>query len=454
MPYILNTPEDTRQMLEAVGAGSFQELYSQIPSAVKLSGPLDLPSGCSEFEVKKAVQKLSEKNVPADKFNSFLGAGCYNHYVPAVVDFVLSLPQFLTAYTPYQAECSQGILQAIYEYQSFICLLTGMDVTCASLLDGASAFAEAVLMSLRLKKGRKVIISEGLHPEYKQTLRTYLSGFDFAVEELKAGSKGVIEPHSLKEALSRDAACWAFASPNFFGLVENAEELAAVAKEKEALTVMAVNPLSLALLKEPAAFGVDIVCGDGQPLGGSLNFGGPSFGFLAARKEYLRQVPGRIAGKTTDKEGRPAYCLTLQAREQHIRRQKAASNICSNQSLNTIGAAVYLCLMGASGLKSAALYSFSNTQYLYQRLKEVEGVSLPYPECFFNEFIWEVENAAEVAGQLYRRNIIAGYCLGRVMPERKNSILSCCTEKKSKEDIDSFVKVLEGVVNGQKSYIR
>jgi len=453
MPYILNTSEDIQEMLKAVGVSSLEELYSQIPSEIKLKSPLNLPDGLSEFEVKKAVEKLCEKNTPIDKFNSFLGAGCYDHYIPAVVEFVLSLPQFLTAYTPYQAECSQGILQAIYEYQSFICLLTGMDVTCASLLDGASAFAEAVLMSLRLKKRKKVVMTGCLHPEYKQTLYTYLSGFDFTVEELKAGSKGTVEPEVLKKSLDNETACFAFASPNFFGLVENVKELAAIAKERKVLTVMAVNPLSLAVLKEPGKFGVDIVCGDGQPLGGSLNFGGPSFGFLAAKKEYLRQLPGRIAGKTTDKQGKPAYCLTLQAREQHIRREKAASNICSNQSLNTIGAAVYLSLMGAQGLKNAAIYSFSNAQYLYQRLKEVEGVKLPYSECFFNEFVWEVENAQEVVDKLYQKNIIAGYCLSKAIPERKRSVLSCCTEKKSKEDIDSFIKNLQEVLSGQKSYI-
>ncbi|MFH1505134.1 MAG: aminomethyl-transferring glycine dehydrogenase subunit GcvPA [Candidatus Omnitrophota bacterium] len=448
MPYILNTQKDIQEMLNAIGARSVEELYTQIPAQIKLNGLLDLPAGKSEFEVKKAVTALADKNIAIDKFNSFLGAGCYGHYIPAVVPYILSLPQFLTAYTPYQAECSQGILQAIYEYQSFICLLTGMDVTCASLLDGASAFAEAVLMSLRLTKRKKVFISEFLHPEYKKTLHTYLSGFDFIVQEIKTSDRGFVDRELLKQAIDNDTACFVFANPNFLGLVEDTQDIVNIVKEKKALTVMAVNPLSLALFKEPGLLDIDIVCGDGQPLGGSLSFGGSCFGFLAAKKEYLRQVPGRIAGKAADNEGKSAFCLTLAAREQHIRREKAVSNICSNQSLNTIGAAVYLSLMGSDGLKNAALYSFSNAQYLYQCLKEVKGVSIPYSNHFFNEFIWEVENAAKVVDVLYGQNIIAGYCLGEVIPEHKNSILSCCTEKKTKEDIDNFVTVLKEMLNG------
>lgn len=448
MPYILNTKEDIKKMLKAVGVSSMDELYSLLPAKIKLNGPLNIPDGKSEQEVKRIVKELSNKNTPLDKYNSFLGAGCYDHYIPAALPFILSRSQFLTAYTPYQAECSQGILQTIYEYQSFLCLLTGMDVSNASLLDGASAFAEAILMSLRITKRRKVLLVGVIHPEYKETLYTYLSGLDFIIGEVGLGDDGLVDREALKRTIDNDTAACVFSSPNFFGLIEDVEWLVAMAKANGALTVMGTNPLSLAIFKEPGLLGVDIVCGDGQPLGGSLNFGGPSFGFLTAQKDYLRQMPGRIVGKTKDLEAKDAYCLTLQAREQHIRREKATSNICSNQSLNAIAAAIYLSLMGGEGIKDVALYSLSNTQYLYQRLKELRGIKLPYSSCVFNEFVWEVEDAPRIIETLYKKNIIAGYYLGNKFSQHKNSILSCCTEKKSKEEIDNFVNTLAEVLHG------
>ncbi|MCK4520123.1 MAG: aminomethyl-transferring glycine dehydrogenase subunit GcvPA, partial [Candidatus Omnitrophica bacterium] len=437
MPYILNTDEDLRKMLKVVGVSSIDKLYSSIPSRIRLDNLLNIPKGCSEQEVRKVVKGLSEQNTTVNKLNSFLGAGCYDHYIPAALSFILSRSQFVTAYTPYQAECSQGILQTIYEYQSFLCLLTGMDVSNASMLDGASSFAEAVLMSLRITKRRKIILAGVIHPEYRKTLYTYLAGFDFIIEEVSLRGNGLVNREVLERTLDEDTAVCAFSSPNFFGLIENAEDLAAIASAKGALTVMITNPLSLALFKEPGSLGMDIVCGDGQPLGGSLGLGGSSFGFLTARKDYLRQMPGRIVGKTKDSEGKDAFCLTLQTREQHIRREKATSNICSNQSLCAITAAIYLSLVGREGLKEAALYSFNNTQYFYRRLKQVRGVKIPYPPQVFNEFVWETEDARRVKDELYKRNIIIGYYLGDKFSQHKDGILSCCTEKKSKEDIDN-----------------
>ncbi len=448
MPYILNTDEDLRKMLKVVGVSSIDKLYSSIPSRIRLGNPLNIPKGCSEQEVRKAVKGLSEQNTTVNKLNSFLGAGCYDHYIPAALSFILSRSQFVTAYTPYQAECSQGILQTIYEYQSFLCLLTGMDVSNASMLDGASSFAEAVLMSLRITKRRKIILAGVIHPEYRKTLYTYLAGFDFIIEEVSLRDNGLVNREALERTLNEDTAVCAFSSPNFFGLIENAEDLAAIASAKGALTVMITNPLSLALFKEPGSLGMDIVCGDGQPLGGSLGLGGSSFGFLTARKDYLRQMPGRIVGKTKDSEGKDAFCLTLQTREQHIRREKATSNICSNQSLCAITAAIYLSLVGREGLKEAALYSLNNTQYLYRRLKQVRGVKIPYLPQVFNEFVWETEDAWRVKDELYKRNIIIGYYLGDKFSQHKNGILSCCTEKKSKEDIDNFVNTLAEVLHG------
>jgi len=448
MPYILNTKEDVKEMLKAIGASSVEELYSLLPSEIRLDSPLGMPEAKSEQEAKKIVKELSKKNNSIDKFNSFLGAGCYDHYIPAALPFILSRSQFLTAYTPYQAECSQGILQAIYEYQSFLCLLTGMDVSNASLLDGASALSEAILMSLRITRRKKIILAGAIHPEYKETLYTYLSGFDFIIQEIEAGDDGLVDSRALSRAVDEETASCVFSSPNFFGLIENSDELSAIVKSKGSLSIMLTNPLSLAIFKEPRLLGIDIVCGDGQPLGGGLNFGGPSFGFLVAVKDYLRQIPGRIVGKTKDREGNDAYCLTLQTREQHIRREKATSNICSNQSLNAIAAAIYLSLIGKDGLKDLATYSLSNAQYLYQRLKEVRGVKIPYSSRIFNEFVWEVEDAPRIIAELYKKNIIVGYYLGSKLNQCKNSILSCCTEKKSKEEIDVFVNTLGEVLHG------
>lgn len=435
-------------MLKVIGVGSLDELYRQVPAQVKLKGPLNIPSGLSELDTKKAVEGLAKKNISLNNFNSFLGAGCYDHYRPAALDFIISQSEFLTAYTPYQAECSQGLLQAIYEYQSYICLLTGMDVSNASLLDGASSLAEAVLMVLRVTKANKVIVPANLNREYFQTLRTYLSALDFQIKELDFNDNGLIDKQSLERQIDVDTGCLVIQSPNFFGLVEDVADLSALAKERGVKTVMVTNPFSLAILKEPKALGVDIVCGDGQPLGGSLNFGGPAFGFLAAKDEYLRQIPGRIVGKTQDLEGKIAFCLTLQAREQHIRREKATSNICSNHSLNAIAAAVYLSLLGREGFSNAARYSFSNTQYLYRRLKEVRGVKLPYPPQVFNEFIWEVEDAKAIVDKLYRKKIIPGYLVGDLFPKHKNGILSSCTEKKTKDDIDQFIYYLAEILHG------
>jgi glycine dehydrogenase subunit 1 len=446
MSYILNTEKEIKQMLKDIGVDSVEDLYNHLPSQIRLKEPLGLPSGLSEYEVKKKIEKISKKNLPLDSFNSFLGGGCYDHYQPAALNFILSSSEFTTAYTPYQAECSQGILQAIYEYQSYICLLTGMEVTCASLLDGASSLAEAVLMALRVAKRNKVVIAETIHPEYIDTLYTYLSGFDFLIEKVKFAKDGCIDLDILEEVVDEECACFAFQSPNFFGIVEDQEKICQILKKKEVIPILVTNPLSLAILKEPSFYGVEIVCGDGQVLGGNLNFGGPSFGFLATREKYLRQMPGRIVGKTTDKEGKVSFCLTLQTREQHIKREKATSNICSNHSLNAIGAAIYLSLMGKEGFKRSALYSLNLAHYLYERLKEIKGINLPFSSYFFNEFVWEVENPQELIDKLLRKKIIAGLYVGKFYPNLKKGILSCCTEKKSKEEIDEFIEALKEVV--------
>jgi len=448
MPYILNTDKDVKEMLKAVGARTLDDLYSHLPAEIKLRDGVDLAKGLSELDTRRRVSSLAAKNKTLGQYNSFLGAGYYDHYVPSAVNFLISHSNFLTAYTPYQPECSQGILQAIYEYQSYICLLTGMDVSNASMFDGASSAAEAVLMALRISRKSKIVVAGAIHPEYRRVLATYVSGLSFRVVEAPAAANGMIDLKELPGVFDGDTGVCLFQSPNFFGLIEDVEKICALAKANNILTAMAVNPMSLGLLKSPGELGVDIVCGEGQPLGGTLNLGGPGFGFLAAKNDCLRQMPGRIVGKTKDRDGRIAYCLTLAAREQHIRREKATSNICSNQSLNAITAAVYLSVMGKEGFKAAAMNSCANTQYLYKRLKEMRGVALPYGNLFFNEFVWTTENAVNILNRLKEKGIIGGYYLGNDFTNQKNAILSCCTEKKSKEEIDTFVNTLALILHG------
>ncbi len=445
MPYILNTEKDIKEMLTTIGISSLDDLYRHLPNQIKINKKLNLPSGLSEQELRSFIIALAAKNKTINEFNSFLGAGSYKHYVPSALNSIISRAEFLTAYTPYQAECSQGILQAIYEYQSYICLLTGMDVSNASLFDGGSSLAESILMSLRVTQRKKVIISSAIHPEYKRTIYTYLSGFNFKIQEINFDQQGLTDINQL--TADGDTACIAIQSPNFFGIIEKLGKISSLAKEKGALVIQVANPVSLAILKEPAAQGVDIVCGDGQALGGFLSFGGPSFGFIATKNEFLRQLPGRIVGKSTDKEGKTAYCLTIQAREQHIKRERATSNICSNQSLNAISAAIYLSLMGKEGLYDCALYSLNLAHYLHGRISEVKGVKINFSNNFFNEFVWNVENQKTVIKKLYKKGIISGLALSKFYPGLKGGILSCCTETKSRAQIDEFIETLKTILN-------
>jgi len=448
MPYILNTDKDRQEMLKAIGVSSPEQLYSQLPQSIRLKQSLDLPRGLSEQQVKQTVESLAARNSTASQLNSFLGAGCYQHYLPAALNFIISQPAFVTAYTPYQPEISQGALQAIYEYQSYICRLTGMDVSNASLFDGASGLAEAALMALRVTARKKILVSSALHPQYRQTLRTYLRGFKFKICEIGVDKQGFTDIGQLRGNIDEDTACVIAQSPNFLGLIEDVAQLSAAAKAKNALLVLSCDGFSLAVLKEPAHFGVDIVCGDGQSLGGALNFGGPSFGFMAVKSDYLRQMPGRIVGRTEDKDGRPAYCLTLQAREQHIRREKATSNICSNQSLNAISAAVYLSLMGSQGLQDAAQACLFNARYLQKKMAGIAGVSFPFSGRFFHEFIWQAKDAVKILKKLYRKDIIAGLAVEKYYPQFNDCVLTCCTEVKSRQDMDDLAAQLEKALNG------
>jgi glycine dehydrogenase subunit 1 len=318
-----------------------------------------------------------------------------------------------------------------------------MDVSNASLYDGATSLAEAVLMSLRINKRKKILVAENIHPEYREVLKTYLKGFDFKIEEIPFTTSGMLDINKLKVSLDEETSCCALQTPNFFGLIEDTQNVTKAMKAKGALSIVVTNPHSLSLLREPARLGADIVCGDGQPLGSPLNLGGPAFGFLTTKNEFMRQLPGRIVGTTKDREGNQGFCLTLQAREQHIRREKATSNICSNQSLNAIGAALYLSLLGKEGFKRAGTYSLNLSHYCYQSLAALPGVSLPFAGPFFNEFIWQVPNAEHLWQTLYKENIICGILVEKFYPQLKNCILMCCTEKKTKQEIDDFIHTVK-----------
>jgi glycine dehydrogenase subunit 1 len=450
MSYILNTPSQIKEMLKVIGVSSLDELFSHLPLSIRLRKNLSIPSGLSEDKTIEAVKKIARKNRPLSEFNSFLGAGIYPHYIPSTLKHLLNRTEFYTAYTPYQPEVSQGILQAIFEYQTYICILTGMDVTNASLYDGATALVEAVLMSLRINKKEKVLVAATLHPEYRETLNTYLRGFDFQIEEVPFDREGFLDLDILKDKLDNGTSSLALQNPNFFGLIEDVEKVSKLTKSKDAILIQVTNPVSLAILREPRCVGVDIVCGEGQVLGSSLSFGGPGFGFLATKKDYVRQLPGRIVGQTKDREGKVGFCLTLQAREQHIRREKATSNICSNHSLNAIGASLYLALLGPQGLREVAIYSLNLTHYLYQRLHELEGIHFPFGDRFFNEFVWQIDGSKDVIEELYRKNIIPGLNLRRFYPQLPDAILSSCTETKNKEEIEEFVASLKQILGDRK----
>lgn len=446
MFYILNTPQQIKEMLDFIGVSSVEELYESVPSEARIKGELNLDEAKSEYELRRIFRSLSERNKSVEKFNSFLGAGIYDHYIPAALEKIVSRSEFYTPYTPYQAEASQGILQVIYEYQTYICLLTGMDISNASMYDGASSLCEAVLMGFRISKKTKILVSQTVHPEYRETLKTYLRFKNIMYEEIAYTPEGIVDIELLKKSIDDNTGIVVFQNPNFFGCIEEVEDIARLCQTNSLISIAVVNPFSLALLKPPGDYGIDIVCGDAQGLGGRMNLGGPTLGFLASKKEFLRQMPGRIVGRTTDVENNEAFCLTLQTREQHIRREKATSNICSNHSLNAITVAVYLSLLGKENFYKFSWYSLNNAHYLRDNMSKIAGIEFPFSRYFFNEFVWKVKNASEVYSKLREKGILCGILLERFYPELKDCILSCCTEKKTKEDIDSFISVLKEIL--------
>ena len=433
--YVPSTREQRQEMLNAIGLKEVRELYRDVPESMYLDHPLDLPAGKSELEVSRAIHAMAKKNKVYDAI--LRGAGAYDHYIPSIVKYIPAKEEFLTAYTPYQAEMSQGVLQSIFEYQTEICELTGMDVSNASVYDGATAAAEACAMA-RDRKRRLTLISGAAHPDVINTVRTYCYGTNDEVKVIPV-KDGKTDMDALKAMLTADVSAVYVQQPNFYGLFEDAESLAAPVHEAGALYILGVNPIALGIMKTPRDMGADIAVGEGQPLGLPLGYGGPYLGFMATTAKLMRKLPGRIVGETTDDAGNRAYVLSLQAREQHIRREKAGSNICSNEALCALTAGVYLAAMGPEGLKEVAESSMAKAHYLCRELTKLPGVKLRYDAPFFHEFLLDMPKAEEILAALDEKNILGGLPF-------EGGVLWCATEKVPKETLDEVVAVAKGVL--------
>ena len=446
MAYIPHTQADRDAMLEAIGVERIAALFEAIPEAVRFP-EVDLPDALSEMEMRWEMQALSSANVSTDDFLYFLGAGAYHHYVPSVINHILLRGEFYTAYTPYQPEVSQGTLQAIFEYQTMIAALTGMEVSNASHYDGATSLAEAVIMALNVVKGRdrkKVIVSPAVHPQYRAVVRTYTQGMGL---DIVGDERPTHTLADLTALLDERTAALVVQTPNFFGQLEDLTGLADKAHAVGALLVVVADPIALGLFKPPGAYGADIVVGEGQPLGIPLSFGGPYLGFFATRKEFVRKMAGRLVGETMDADGRRGYVLTLSTREQHIRRARATSNICTNQGLMMLAATVYLSLLGKAGLRKVAELCYHKSHYAAEQINALDGFSVDMSKPFFKEFVVACPAPVEqINNELLREwSIVGGYDLSQDYPEREHQMLLCVTETNPVEDIDLLVEALSEV---------
>ena len=445
MPYIYNTADDQREMLAAIGAASIDELFAPIPADLQLQRPLDLPPALSELELDQHLRQLAARNRHAGQLVCFLGGGSYDHFVPAVCDMVGSRSEFYTSYTPYPAEASQGNLPVMFEYQSLITRLTGMDVSNSSLYDGASAAAEAVLMALAAGGSRtKIVLPTSLHAEYRQTIATYLANLDAEIVELPCPA-GVVDIKSLAAVIDDRTAAVVLQQPNFFGCVEDGDAVAAVAKAAGTLLISVFDPISLGILKRPGDYGANIAVAEGHTMGTPMSYGGPFLGVMACDQALVRRMPGRIVGETKDRRGRRCFVLTLQTREQHIRRDKATSNVCTNQALFAVRASAYLAQLGPHGLRETADLCVQKAHYLAERLCESPRFSLAFPAApYFKEFvIRDAKNDVEgLLKAALDQNILAGLPLGRWYPELSDCLLVAVTEKRTKEELDDHRRVL------------
>lgn len=449
MSYVLNTPEDQRAMLAAIGVSSIEELFGKIPQSLRLHRSLQVPQALSEIELSAHLHQLAGYNRPASEAVCFLGGGAYDHFIPAVVDAIAGRSEFYTAYTPYQAEASQGSLQAFFEFQTLICQLTSLDVANASLYEGGSAVAEAVLMARSIHpKRHKVLIAASVHPEYRQTLATYTANLDLHIQTLPAPN-GFLDPDDVKKVIDEQTLCVLVQHPNFFGCLEEPEALANIAHQAGALFVVSFDPISLGLLKRPGQYGADIAIAEGQSLGNPMSYGGPYLGLLACRQEFVRKMPGRLVGQTVDRRGKRCWVLTLQTREQHIRREKATSNICTNQGLMALKATVYLAALGPQGLKETAELCVRKAHYAAERLAQLPGVRMRFARPFFKEFTLQVEQAAPaLLGGLLDKGYHAGLHLGRWYAELEDCLSVAVTEKRTRAEIDGLVSAFVGQRNG------
>jgi glycine dehydrogenase subunit 1 len=455
--YTSATDADREEMLERIGAASIDELFEQVPEEVRLDRPLDLPPGRPEQEVYAHLRDLAARNVSVEDELSFLGAGMYDHYVPALVDSITSRSEFLTPYTPYQPEVSQGTLQVMFEYQTAISELTGLPVSNATLYEGPSALGAAGFLARQHHPRTRFLISRGVHPHSRETLRTMSAGWGIEVEEIPLAG-GVTDADALREALGDDVSAVFLQQPSFLGAVEDLEALVPPVKEAGAISVVAADPMTLGVLRPPGDFGVDIAVGEGQPLGNRLDFGGPSFGFFAAQEAFLRKLPGRIAGETTDVDGRRGFVLTLQTREQHIRREKATSNITTAQTLNALAAVVYLSWLGKRGIVEIGELMLHRTAYARRRLAELDGVEALHDQPVVREFAVTLdvggrEALSAVIERCAAEGVNPGYALGRDYPEYENGLLVAITEQRTREDIDRLASVLGAAVAAERAEV-
>lgn len=444
MTYIAHTDTDIQRMLSFVGVKSIEELFNDIPLSAKLKGSLKLPAPLSEPEVLNALQKLAAKNSVIKSESSFLGGGANRHYIPSVVDKIINRSEFLTAYTPYQPEISQGTLQAIFEFQSLVCFLTDMDVANASLYDGATATAEAALMAMRITKRKKLLLSPGLHPNYQAVLQTYLKQQQTDIVDLPLSESGDFNQSALNENLDDKTGAIIVQYPNFFGVIQDLHPIAQKAHEKKALLIVVITePIALGMIKPPGSADADIVVGDAQSFGLPLNYGGPYIGFMSAKQKFVRQMPGRIVGETVDKDGKRGFVLTLSTREQHIRRERATSNICTNQGLCALAASITMAILGKNGLKKLAYQIFSKSEFMKDLLKKLPSVTFPFSNPTFNEFVIKADFPLnKFYTYMVEKSFAPGIRLERFDTKLKQHLLISVTEMNSRSEIERFVDVL------------
>ena len=446
MRYIPHTEQDVKQMLAEIGVKNIDELFDSIPESLRLNNELlDLPPSLPESELTQYLKRLQKRNTTSEDESIFLGAGAYRHFSPILIDHLISRGEFATSYTPYQSEVSQGTLQAIFEFQTMVCLLTGMEIANASMYDGASALAEAVMMAYRINRRNEFLVSSAIHPEYRSVVDTYTRGSKFDLKEVPYTAEGGTDFEFILKNLTENTAAVVIQSPNFFGTVEKYIALAESLSKNGTLLIVAVaEAISLGILKPPGERGADIVVGEGQSFGLPVSFGGPYVGFFATREKFLRQMPGRLVGETKDQNGKRAYVLTLSTREQHIRRERATSNICTNQGLCALAATIFLSTLGKQGLYEMATLNVRKAHYLKNRLARISGFEIKFETHSFNEFVLECPRPAEEVLQILKQDhIIGGYPLEQHYPELKNCLLLCATELSSQEDMDRLVDKLE-----------